>query len=440
MKNNVWKKAAAVSLSLMIFGGALSAGVQAASVPKVSAYQNPSLTIVVDGKERTFYNAQGKEVHPLSYQGTTYLPVRAIGELMGKLVNWDNKNLTVSLLGKRTEAPTAGTPDTAAQPGYVSAELRKDFTIQVEQAVCTFRDANNTVVYPLLYQGSTYLPVRAIGELMGKKVGWQGDTKTVTLSQPDPDDSLVTDADSFKEMPGSQNSTLLSVEQAREKALAHAGLSASQVTFLQQKLEWDDGRYQYEIEFITKDSVEYDYEIDARTGEVVSFDKDVESYTPGTGGNSAGTMLSVDDAKEKALSHAGLTSSAVTFTKQKLDRDDGKYVYEISFYTRDYVEYEYEIDAYSGAVLSYEQDKEHLPSGGGTESGSAAITMDRAKEIALSKVPGAALSNIRKAELDRDDGRWIYEIEVVYSGMEHEFEIDGATGAVLSWDKERADR
>lgn len=35
---------------------------------------------------------------------------------------------------------------------------------------------------PFIYDGTTYLPVRAVGEAVGKNVGWDGVTQTVTLS------------------------------------------------------------------------------------------------------------------------------------------------------------------------------------------------------------------------------------------------------------------
>ena len=58
----------------------------------------------------------------------------------------------------------------------------------------------------------------------------------------------------------------------------------------------------------------------------------------------------------------------------------------------------------------------------------------KAQEIALSKVPGAAASHIRKLELDWDDGRQIYEVEIMYQGVEYEMEIDAATGAIVDYD------
>ena len=61
--------------------------------------------------------------------------------------------------------------------------------------------------------------------------------------------------------------------------MAHAGLSASQVTFVRAYLDWDDGRYVYDVEFYTSDYKEYDYEIDAYTGAVLSYDYDADYYT-----------------------------------------------------------------------------------------------------------------------------------------------------------------
>ncbi len=53
------------------------------------------IKIVLDGKVFTAYDATGKRVEPILYNGTTYLPVRAIGEAFGKEVSWDGANATV---------------------------------------------------------------------------------------------------------------------------------------------------------------------------------------------------------------------------------------------------------------------------------------------------------------------------------------------------------
>ena len=128
----------------------------------------------------------------------------------------------------------------------------------------------------------------------------------------------------------------------------------------------------------------------------------------------------------------------MTFARADLDRDDGRLVYDVEFYTSDYKEYDYEIDASTGAVISYDYDAEYYsrPSNGGSTSTGAAISEARAREIALAQVSGAADSNIRKVELDRDDGRLQYEVKIVYNNMEYDFDIDASTGTILSRDVE----
>ena len=200
----------------------------------VTARLRPDITIVIDGAARVFYNVSGQQVHPISYNNTTYLPLRAIGELMGKVVTWNKDTKTASLGGVRTDGPTAGTPDTAAKAKDVTVELRDDITVVVDDAARTFTDANGKTVYPLLYLGSTYLPIRAIGELMGKRVDWDGKTNTVTLSGGD-----VTDADVIVGGDTSPSGArpILTLEEAKAKALAHAGLKADQVTFTEAELD-----------------------------------------------------------------------------------------------------------------------------------------------------------------------------------------------------------
>jgi uncharacterized membrane protein YkoI len=315
----------------------------ARAVSTVTARLSPDYTIVIDGTERTFYNVSGQQVHPLAYSGTTYLPVRAIGELMDRNVDWNETTKTITLSGKRTADASVDrtTPDASAKAKDVSAELRDDFTVIVDGSKRTFADVNGKTVYPLLYNGSTYLPVRAIGELMGKSVSWDGSTSTVTLSG-----STVTDADSFSGGQSAPSQGILTVEEAKAKALKHAGVT--EAIFTKEKLDWDDGRQEYEFEFYAGGQ-EYEYEIDAKTGDILSHE--VESGTPPT-------------------------------------------------------------------------------------SSGSAITLEKAREIALAKVPGAAASDIKKLKLDRDDGKQIYEVEIIYKEMEYEMEIDASSGKVLEFSSE----
>ena len=144
----------------------------------------------------------------------------------------------------------------------------------------------------------------------------------------------------------------IGIEKANEIAISHAGLSSGSVSFVKAKLDTEDGVKVYDIEFYSG-NVEYDYEINAATGAIVSFDQDIENYEiptqPAAPTQAASSVISVDKAKQIALSHAGV--SGASFKKVKLDKDDGVRVYEIEFKVGN-VEYEYDIDASSGAIIS----------------------------------------------------------------------------------------
>ena len=67
---------------------------------------------------------------------------------------------------------------------------------------------------------------------------------------------------------------------------------------------------------------------------------------------------------------------------------------------------------------------------------STEISDEEAKKIALAQVPGAKESDIREFEVDYADGRLEYEGSIYYGEMEYEFEIDGYSGAIRSWEVE----
>ena len=73
--------------------------------------------------------------------------------------------------------------------------------------------------------------------------------------------------------PVSGDAAALTLEQAQEIALNHAGFTADQVTNLRGHYDLDDGVPEYEVEFF-QNGWEYDYTIHADTGDILEFDKD----------------------------------------------------------------------------------------------------------------------------------------------------------------------
>ena len=294
----------------------------------------------------------------------------------------------------------------ASQSNSVTATFRPDVTLKVNGTAYTVRDTTGVKVSPLIYNGTTYLPLSSLGQLLGAEVSWDNDSQTVIIHDDDAD--------------------YIGEAKAKELALKHAGLSSKEVSFLQRKLDWDDGRAVYEVEFYSGNR-EYDYEIDAATGAVVDFDSDIEDYTIPSDSTD---LIGKDRAKELALKHAGLSIKEVSFVRVELDRDDGRAVYEVEFYSGSR-EYDYEINAVTGAVADFDSDIEDytIPS-----DSKDYISREKAQKLAQAKAPKATLI---KLELDVDDGRAVYEGELQDGSLEYEFEIDAVTGSFLKWEQER---
>ena len=65
--------------------------------------------------------------------------------------------------------------------------------------------------------------------------------------------------------------------------------------------------------------------------------------------------LTEDQALAIALEHAGLTEEQLDFSNVHLDRDDGRWVYEIEF-REGRIEYEYAVRASDGKIVDYDKD------------------------------------------------------------------------------------
>ncbi len=151
---------------------------------------------------------------------------------------------------------------------------------------------------------------------------------------------------------GTVNQPKLSPEEAREAALKHAGVTGEEATVIKEELDYDDGVTEYEIEFVAG-GTKYEYEINAEDGAVLgSSQEPVEKLPESLQGQG---IISVEEAKEAVLSHAGFTPEQVTYTKVDLEQDDGVTEYEIKFYA-DGKEYSGKVNASTGAILEYEMD------------------------------------------------------------------------------------
>lgn len=72
-----------------------------------------------------------------------------------------------------------------ATNGKVMQELEyRDIKVSLDGKVLDLRDAQGNVVEPFKFNGTNYVPVRAISQIMGLNVAWDGANATVLLTTP----------------------------------------------------------------------------------------------------------------------------------------------------------------------------------------------------------------------------------------------------------------
>lgn len=90
----------------------------------VSAYKNTEMTIKYNGQAQRFVDSATGEVQtPIMYNDRTYLPVRAVAEMLGVNVDYDGNTQTVIL--KTDDYVEPSTPSTPSTP-EVTFDLSKD--------------------------------------------------------------------------------------------------------------------------------------------------------------------------------------------------------------------------------------------------------------------------------------------------------------------------
>ena len=371
------------------------------------------------------------------------------------------------------------------------------------------------------------------------------DSKTEKVTEDSSSAKITKDSDSEKI---TDEAKFISLDEAKEIALKDAELDRNKqkITFTKEELSRNKGRPCYILEFYTEEN-QYHYEIDAKTGEVIYGRKyillteakkiavdDAECSDKVTfleeelvdGGIKTpyyllvfadnktqwtyrinavsgdilekkdenigeADLISLEKAKSIALKDAGLVENAekIVFTKDELNRNQGKPYYLLEFYTGKY-QYHYEIDAKTGDIIYGRRYilladakriavddaectekvtfiEEELVDGGiktpyyllvfadnktkwtyrinaisGTVmgkhiddiSGTNFISLEEAKKIALkdAKLDDTAQKIVfTKTELNRNQGRPCYILEFYTGKYQYHYEIDAKTGEII---------
>lgn len=186
----------------------------------------------------------------------------------------------------------------------------------------------------------------------------------------------------------------------------------------------DDNIPHYEIEIKTA-TEKLELEVNAKTGSLTVVERETLNTVKQQTSKTSANIMTKQQAMDIALKQA-----SGNVTKAKLD--DG--VYEII--VRDgSIANEFNIDAQTGAILNHTKwDNKNISYKNDNDDYSYAkpgnlISSEQAIAIAQKQASGRVI----KTKLDKDDGLYVYEIEIRDGHIEHEFEIDAQTGKILEY-------
>jgi len=134
--------------------------------------------------------------------------------------------------------------------------------------------------------------------------------------------------------------------------------------------------------------------------------------------------ISLDDAVAKFKE--SFDDDSIEISSVELDEDDGKYTYDIEGF-KENKEYEASIDAESGEVLAKEEENDD-----DNDDMDDDVAIDFTKIISPKEAMAKALENntgyVKSYEIDHDDDRIVYEIDIEDGD---DVELDAESGDIL---------
>lgn len=202
-----------------------------------------------------------------------------------------------------------------------------------------------------------------------------------------------------------KRNNVISLTAAKNFAFVDAGISENEVSNLEVELEKEFGAYYYDVDFLVNGK-SYSYHIDATNGKVIAKElpliteantslpenkvaevaKKVEEKVTSISSNNINVTpkentqkkaeeatttkdtekpkinlspyLSIEKIKDITLKDSGVNKKEAIFETTKLDREDGRDIYEVEFFTGD-TEHDYEIDAHTGEILRHSKEAQN---------------------------------------------------------------------------------
>lgn len=168
-------------LPIVLAGTIAATNVLATNLEQVnlSATTGVSIYLRKDSVDCDLYvpkDVNGNEVKVFAYNGTTYLPARAISNVFNADIKWDSENDSISITTNGKNLKYEENPPLVNNNELKNEVLKayKGMKVYINGEEFIPRDVNGNKVEVYVINGTTYLPVRAICDVYGAYIEWTG--------------------------------------------------------------------------------------------------------------------------------------------------------------------------------------------------------------------------------------------------------------------------
>ena len=103
---------------------------------------------------------------PFIADGTTFIPIRGLLELMDAKIEWDGEVQGITIKKDMTEI-------------YMQIQNRNVFVTKIRSG----KERYSLIAAPRIKDSRTFIPVRFISEHLGYNVSWNGETQEITITK-----------------------------------------------------------------------------------------------------------------------------------------------------------------------------------------------------------------------------------------------------------------
>ena len=147
-----------------------------------SAILSRDIDIILDNEVQILTNAVGSRVFPVMFEESVYLPVRAISNILGYEIDYDENTRSViigeSIPPVRIKQEWYTELESEAISVFVDQRLRIIYQDEEQQ----FLNGVGEIAYPINYRDSVYLPIRGIANMFEVSISWHNYQRNVYLS------------------------------------------------------------------------------------------------------------------------------------------------------------------------------------------------------------------------------------------------------------------